>query len=242
MDRDVNYDYQNTDPGSPNDVNSVVVEDNMWGFGQVVAVALLAAPLFFFFESIYGKCERFSNTTYVWTIGHHTKSLSPTESVIMERKCSGRLLTSAPTQTDPIEGSGSSSAEPWTNLYKSSWFPALVWLIYIQSLATAANVLYVFPFEGDSYELNDDIGAAFGYYFAWFGVDLAMLFIFTIASLLLSNVQDSLEFGWTWGAEMLAKQTEQIQTLLLILSVLILSAASATFGWKTLFSSTFFNG
>lgn len=159
----------------------------------------------------------------------------------MDRTNCGRLPSSASTQTDPIESSGSSSAEPWTNLYKSSWFPSLVWLIYIQSLATAANVLYVFPFEGDSYELNDDIGSAFGYYFAWFGVDLAMLFIFTITSLLLSNVQDTLEFGWVWGAKMLAKQTEQIQILLLILSVLILSAASATFGWKTFFSSTFFN-
>ena len=68
MDRDVNYDFQTSDPGSEyssQDVISAVIQDNEWGFGQVVAVALLATPLFFFFESIYGKCERFSDTTYV---------------------------------------------------------------------------------------------------------------------------------------------------------------------------------
>ena len=70
LDRDVNFDNQALDPGSYNtqdvrttqDVTSAVLEDDVWGFGQVVAVALLAAPLFFFIENIYGK---FSNTFYV---------------------------------------------------------------------------------------------------------------------------------------------------------------------------------
>ena len=70
--RDRNYSFisQNYDPGSGDgtDVVNAVLQDDAWGFGQVVAVALLAAPLFFFFESIYGKCERFSNMSYVWTV------------------------------------------------------------------------------------------------------------------------------------------------------------------------------
>ena len=62
---------QNDDPGSVGgkDILDAVSQDDIWGFGQVVAVALLAAPLFVFFENIYGKCERFSSSTYIWTIG-----------------------------------------------------------------------------------------------------------------------------------------------------------------------------
>ena len=82
MDRDVNFDFQTYDPGYPDDstdVHIAVVEDNVWGFGQVVAVALLAAPLFIFFESIYGKCERFLNTTHGSTSGNHTKIVTHRE-------------------------------------------------------------------------------------------------------------------------------------------------------------------
>ena len=50
MDRNQDFDYH--DPISP------VSEDDVWGFGQVVAVALLLVPLFCFFESIYGKFVR----------------------------------------------------------------------------------------------------------------------------------------------------------------------------------------
>ena len=69
MDRDVNFDFQASDPGpildpspksDPNlsqDVKSAVLEDDVWGYGQVVTVALLLVPLFSFSESIYGKCE-----------------------------------------------------------------------------------------------------------------------------------------------------------------------------------------
>ena len=108
------------------------------------------------------------------------------------------------------------------------------------SLTTAADVLYVFPFEEDSYDLKSDIRSIIGYYSAWFGVDLALLFLFTIISLSLSNSQDVSEFKWTWRAGMLAKQAKLIKIILLIVSVLILSAASATFGWKTLFKADFF--
>ena len=66
------------------------------------------------------------------------------------------------------------------------------------SLTTAANVLYVFPFEDESHDLKSDIRSIIGYYSAWFGVDLAMVLFFTITSLLLSNVQDISEFRWTW--------------------------------------------
>ena len=62
-DRNVNFDVtyeQRPDPGSISgqDVRNAVLEDDIWGFGQVVAVALLLAPLFSFYEIIYGKCER----------------------------------------------------------------------------------------------------------------------------------------------------------------------------------------
>ena len=66
MDRNVNLDFQRSDPGpifdpssanDSQDVTSAVIEDDLWGYGQVVTVALLLAPLFSFLESIYGKCE-----------------------------------------------------------------------------------------------------------------------------------------------------------------------------------------
>ena len=70
MDRNVHFDYDNSDPVSlsSQDLKNAVLKDDIWGFGQVVAVALLLAPLFSFFETIYGEYERFSNAIYIWTI------------------------------------------------------------------------------------------------------------------------------------------------------------------------------
>ena len=70
MDRDIDFGYQESDPVSlySQDVKNAVLEDDIWGFGQVVAVALLLAPLFSFFETICGEYERFSNANYIWTI------------------------------------------------------------------------------------------------------------------------------------------------------------------------------
>ena len=65
MDRNINFNYENTDRGYPlsTDMYSALSDDDAWGFGQVVAVALLAGPFFSFYESIYGKCGRLSITT-----------------------------------------------------------------------------------------------------------------------------------------------------------------------------------
>ncbi len=62
-DRQIDIDFENSDPVSMSgqDLRNAVFEDDIWGFGQVVAVALLLAPLLSFFETIYGKCQRFSN-------------------------------------------------------------------------------------------------------------------------------------------------------------------------------------
>ena len=66
-DRSIDFSNQNPDPGSKpgKDITNAISEDDVWGFGQVVAVVLLLAPLFSFFETIYGKCERSSNVTCV---------------------------------------------------------------------------------------------------------------------------------------------------------------------------------
>ena len=57
---------QNQDPGSSGeDITNAISEDDVWGFGQVVAVVLFLAPLFSFIETIYGKCEQSSNVTCV---------------------------------------------------------------------------------------------------------------------------------------------------------------------------------
>ena len=159
---------------------------------------------------------------------------------MMERKNSQRLPISASRHPDPVPTAGSSSAEPWKNMYKCAWFHSLVWLIYLMSLTTAANILYVFPFEEDAYDLKSDIGSIIRYYADWFGVDLAILLLFTITLLSLSNVEDISQLRWTWRPEMLGMRTEQIQRILLIVLVLGLTASSAAFGWKTLFNSTFF--
>ena len=152
----------------------------------------------------------------------------------MERKHSGRLPTSASTyikSPDPVSSPGSSSVEPWTNLYECAWFRSLVWLIYSMSLATAAIVLYVFPYQGDAYNLKAEIGFFFGFFSAWFGVDLVLLLLFTITSLSLCHAQDTSEVRWTWRANMLPKRTSPFQRILLIVSVLVLTGSSGIFGW-----------
>ena len=213
------------------------MNDDMWGFGQVVAVALLAAPFFQFYENIYGKCERFSNTTYIWTIDNHTNILFPSESGMPDKKKDGQLQTSAPPNSNSSSSPDFSSAEPWTALYKCAWFRSLVWLIYLQTLATAASVLIEFPWGGGSYDLKTNIGFFFKLYLAWFGVDLAMLLLFTITSLSLCHAQenDTTEFRWTWRAQKLliqgpSKRTKLIRRIVLIASVLILTASSAMVG------------
>ena len=243
MDRNVNFDFQGSDPGPisdpipkldpdlSRDVKSAVLEDDVWGYGQVVTVALLLVPLFSFSESIYGKCEQSPNATYVWTIEKHTKRLSSAESVILDRKNSGRLPASA--STHPESNPGSSSVEPWTNLYDCEWFRSLVWLIYLPSLATAANILWIFPFGGGSYDLKENIPYFIRSYAAWFGFDFAVLFLFTITSLSLCHAQDNSDFRWTWRATTRSNgdRSKLIRRILLNISLLILTASSASFGW-----------
>ena len=165
---------------------------------------------------------------------NHTETLSTPESVIMERR------NSTSRHTDPAPSPGSSSPEPWTDLYKCAWFHSLVWLIYLMSLIIAANILYVFPFGGGSQDLIQDIGYFIVYYAAWFGVDFGIVFLSTVASLSLFKVDDISQLRWKWRAAMLGMRTEQVQRILLIILVLGLAASSAAFGWKTLFSVTFF--
>ena len=60
LDRGSAYNNPMDGPGDFNnpDTINMVLEDDYWGFGQVVAVTLLLAPVFSFFETIYGKRER----------------------------------------------------------------------------------------------------------------------------------------------------------------------------------------
>ena len=134
---------------------------------------------------------------------------------------------------------GSSSAEPWTDLYKCAWFRSLVWLIYLLSLVTASNVIFVIPVSNGSSNLKGNIGFMLQFYLAWFGVDLAVLLLFTITSLSLCHAQDTSEFRWTWRAKKVAKPTKPIQRRLLIVSVWVLAGLSAVFGWITLSISKF---
>ena len=240
-DRQIDIGFQGPDPVSMSgqDLRSAVLEDDIWGFGQVVTVALLLAPLFSFLETTYGKCERFSNATCVWTIKNHTKVMSPTESVIMNRKKYGRLPTSASTDIispEPVLGPGSSSAEPWTDLYECAWFRSLVRLIYLQTLSIAAYVLVIFPLGNGAYDMGGYITSITEFFLAWFGLDLAMLWLFTITSLSLCHGQDASGLRWTWRAKLRAKwcpskRTQLIQRTILDVSVLILTASSATVGF-----------
>lgn len=45
--------YQSTNPDA--NLDSIVSQENAWGFGQVIAVLLLGLPLLSFFEVVYGK-------------------------------------------------------------------------------------------------------------------------------------------------------------------------------------------
>ena len=164
--------------------------------------------------------------------------MSPIESVIMDKNNHGRSPTSkptSPTSPDPVASPGISDAEPWTGLYECAWFRSLVWLIYLLSLATAANVLAWFPWGDGSYDLKDNIGIFILSYLAWFGFDLAVLLFFTVTSLSICHAQDTSDFRWTWRAQTrpnryLSKWTKLIRRTLLIVAVSILTASSATFG------------
>ncbi len=179
----------------------------------------------------------------VWTIGNHTNVISPIESVIMERKKYGRLPTSAPTDLispEPVSSPGSSSAEPWTNLYECAWFRSLVRLIYLQTLVVAAITLTIFPLGNGAYDLGGNISYVMRDYLGWFGFDLALLLLFTITSLSLCHTQDTSGFRWTWRAKLRAnwrpsKRTKLIQRIILNVSVLILTASSVAFGWSLVF-------
>ena len=129
--------------------------------------------------------------------------MSPIESVIMDKNNHGRSSTSeptSPTSPDPGASPGFFDAEPWTGLYECAWFRSLVWLIYLLSLATAANILWIFPLGDGSYDLKENIVYFIASYAAWFGVDFAVLLLFTIASLSLCHAQDNSDFRWTWRA------------------------------------------
>ena len=247
MDRDISFDHQAPDPGSSSsqDLKNAVLEDNTWGFGQVVTVALLLAPLFSFFETVYGKRER--NATFVAIIGNHTEALSRVESVIMNKKNYKQLPTSASTGLVSPRltlSPGPSSAEPWTDLYECAWFRSLVWLIYLQSLSIAAVLIIMFPIGGVPYDFGKRIGLIVRFFLAWFGFDLAMLLLLAIASLSLCHVQDASALRWTWRAKIrvngsTSRQAQLLRTILLGFSVLILTLSS-TLGFFCLFISTEF--
>ena len=248
MDRNINSDGlvgQHPDPGSKSgqDVSSAVLEDDHWGFGQVVAVALLLAPLLSFFETMYGKCERSSNAICISIRGNHTKNLSPIESVIMDKESYGQSPTSAPTSLkspDPVASRGFSDAEPWTDLHEYAWFHSLVWLIYLQSLGIAANIFAVYAFQDESYNIGNYIGTAIIVYSFWIGFDLVMLLLFTVLSLLLCHAKDTSELRWTWRAKLRAnrrrsKRIRLIERLSLNGLLSVLTTASGLFGWLVLF-------
>ena len=247
MDRNVNFDGhhgQRPDPGSISgqDVSSAVSEDDVWGFGQVVAVALLLAPLFSFFETIYGRCGASSSATCVWTSGNHTKNLSPIESVIMEKTKYERLPSSGPPDLespDPVASPGLSDAEPWTDLYEYAWFRSLIWLIYLQSLGIAASILSLCALQDDSYNLGKNIAVTIIVYLFWIGFDLAMLLLFTVVSLSLCHSKDTSGLRWTWRAKLRAnrrrsKWIRSTQRIVLNVSILVLTTASGFFGWVIL--------
>ena len=161
----------------------------------------------------------------------------------MDRKKYGRLSTSAPTDivSPELESSpGSSSAEPWTDLYKYAWFRSLIRLIYLQTLGIAANVLKLFPLGHGAYNLGRNMAVIIIYYLLWVGFDFAMLLLFTITSLSLCHAQDTSGLRWTWRAKLRAngrpsKRTKLTQRIKLNVSVLILTVPSAVFGWALIY-------
>ena len=165
--------------------------------------------------------------------------LSITEKVIIDGENAGPLPTSVTTNLtsrDHTSNPEFSSTEPWTGLYECSWFRSLVWLIYLQSLVTAANLLYIFPFSGASSDLKQAISFFLGVYLGWFGLELIILLLFTITSLSLCHAQDNSESRWTWRAQKranwcLSKRRKLSRRILLMVSALILTASSATFGF-----------
>lgn len=165
--------------------------------------------------------------------------MPPIESVIMDKCNHGRSTTSeptSPTSADPGASPGFSDAEPWAGLYECAWFRSLVWLIDLLSLATAANILWIFPWGGGSYDLKDSIGSFILSYLEWFGFDLAVILLFTITSLSLCHAQDNSDFRWTWKAETrpnrcLSKCEKLVRRTLLIIAVPLLTASSAAIGF-----------
>ena len=157
----------------------------------------------------------------------------------MNKKSYERLPTSAPTElTLPCLRScpGPSSAEPWNDLYEYAWFRSLVWLIYLQSLGIAATVIAIFVFLEGFNNLDRYIEIIVRIYLGWFGFDFAILLLFAIMSLSLCHAQDNSELRWTWRAELSAncgpsKRTRLIQRVILNVSLLMLTALSASFGW-----------
>ena len=246
MDRDVNLGPLVPDPvvlTGQDDMRNADLDDNIWGFGQVVAVALLLAPLFSFVETIYGECGRFSKANCVWTMRNHTKVFPPTENVIMDRKKYGRLPTSTTTDLvspELVSSPRSSSSEPWTGLYECAWFRSLVRLIYLQTLGIAVSMLTILRLQTVANELMAHLVGFIQIYLAWFGFDLALMLLFTITSLSLCHAQDASRFRWTWQAKLQAnwrpsRWTKLIQRIILNVSVLILTASSVVFGWAFLY-------
>ncbi|KAL6718661.1 hypothetical protein ACLMJK_002895 [Lecanora helva] len=148
---------------------------NTWGFGQVVPIVLLALPLL-------ASVEYFSGFK-----GGQSDLITKT----IIHAADPRHASSAHRVNVEPQQNGEEHDSP--QLYGFPWFSGTVFLIYLLSIAPAADVLYTFPYGEGFARFSDNFAGLSQSYLAWIGVGLCLLGIFVFVNLVMGDVEPGCE-------------------------------------------------
>lgn len=158
----------------PTSILAVNEQENQWGFGQVVAVGILLLP------SISFTGEKNGSGIIIKLMNFTETYFSPPATILQvpighdnPLVVQGAPLIQPPAVSDMRQ-----------ELLDSDWYPRLITLWYLLTIAVLADVLYAFPGSSDKSTLDLTQTRSFGsllvQYAVWIALDVGILWVPTI--------------------------------------------------------------
>lgn len=178
------------------------LEENAWGFGQIIAVVLLLMPLFALFEVTYGK-----PATEIHDRVNETKVQSEAVKRYAKPPVLANLLPQVAQAISYDTQSQYQQQKPlqaYEGFYHCCWFRRLVLLLYLLLLNLGLDILFHFPwYSGSKYGLSKYAGSTLRPYIKWLGLDCGIAWFFIIIALHWPILD---EYAFSRGGQTFGKQ------------------------------------
>ena len=183
--------YAEGNPSAPfghANLDAALAEQNVWGYGQVITVALLILPFISFFEVIYGMLLSLvimpPPITSVDPIGKRFRSniCSCIETLFVS-------ATPRPQIDSPVSLHNTlyGPSQSYEDFYKYPWFHKINLLMYLLSLTIIGDILYFVSYYGQfsTAVYTQPIGRLARKYALWIGFNVAIVWIYTLLCVVL---------------------------------------------------------